>query len=222
MGDVYAEPIANEHAVHSLEHGAVWVTYKQGLAADQVAKLQTKVEGKDYMLMSPVAGLDKNVSLQAWGYQLKVDNADDTRIDEFIKDLRVNASMEPGAACSSGNTDHRPGRASSRAGGTAADDRLDRRPAATPAVAPVTGPAGRPQPASATGWLAAVLVFGLLVGLGRRPARPPPAHPGDDSAEAGFLRDMSTHHAQAVEMSMIAHAELDQPRRSSPWPPTSP
>jgi hypothetical protein len=104
MGDVYDQPIANEHAVHSLEHGAVWVTYKQGLPAAQIAELQKKVEGKDYMLMSPYAGLDKNVSVQVWGYQLKTDDVNDSRIDEFIKDTRVNASMEPGAACSSGNT----------------------------------------------------------------------------------------------------------------------
>jgi hypothetical protein len=103
-GDVYAEPIAKEHAVHSLEHGAVWVTYKQGLPADQVSTLQGKVEGQDYMLMSPVAGLEKNVSLQAWGYQLKVDTVDDPRIDEFIKALRLNATVEPGATCSSGVT----------------------------------------------------------------------------------------------------------------------
>ena len=105
MGNVYDAPIANEHAVHSLEHGAVWVTYKQGLAADQVAKLTEKVQGKEKMLMSPVAGLDKNVSLQAWGYQLKVDSADDARIDEFIKTLRVNASIEgPTALCDGGVT----------------------------------------------------------------------------------------------------------------------
>jgi hypothetical protein len=116
MGDIYTEPIANEHAVHSLEHGAVWVTYKQGLAADQVDKLKSKVEGKDYMLMSPVAGLDKNVSLQAWGYQLKVDKASDKRIDKFIKALRLNASMEPGAACSSGNTTTGPVQAASGTG----------------------------------------------------------------------------------------------------------
>ncbi|UWP79960.1 DUF305 domain-containing protein [Dactylosporangium fulvum] len=29
--------------------------------------------------------------------------------------------------------------------------------------------------------------------------------PGDASAEAGFVRDMQTHHAQAVEMSMILY-----------------
>ena len=103
-GDVYAEPIAKEHAVHSLEHGAVWVTYKQGLPADQVAKLQQRVDGQDYMLMSPVAGLEKNVSLQAWGYQLKLDSVDDPRIGEFIRALRLNATVEPNATCSSGVT----------------------------------------------------------------------------------------------------------------------
>jgi hypothetical protein len=101
-GDVYTQPIPKENAVHSLEHGAVWVTYKQGLPADQVEKLADKVKGQDYMLMSPIANLDKNVSLQAWGYQLKLDTVDDPRIDDFIKALRLNASVEPGATCSSG------------------------------------------------------------------------------------------------------------------------
>ena len=107
-GNVYDAPIANEHAVHSLEHGAVWVTYKQGLGADQVAKLQEKVQGRDYMLMSPIANLDKNISLQAWGYQLKLDNASDKRIDQFIDALRINATQEPQAGCSGGITDATP------------------------------------------------------------------------------------------------------------------
>ncbi|AEV88360.1 hypothetical protein ACWT_7350 [Actinoplanes sp. SE50] len=104
MGDVYNAPIANEHAVHSLEHGAVWITYKQGLPADQVAVLQKKVEGKDYMFMSPYTGLDKNVSVQVWGYQFKTDDVKDKRIDDFVAAGRIKASMEPGAPCSSGNT----------------------------------------------------------------------------------------------------------------------
>jgi len=104
-GDIYTQPIANEHAVHSLEHGAVWVTYKQGLPADQVAKLADRVKGKEKLLMSPVANLTNNVSLQAWGYQLKVDSVDDPRIDEFIRALRINASVEgPTAACDGGIT----------------------------------------------------------------------------------------------------------------------
>lgn len=105
MGDVYDAPIANEHAVHSLEHGAVWITYQPELPADQVEKLAAKVRGKEKMLMSPYTGLDKPVSLQAWGYQLKLDNADDARIDDFIKALRVNASVEgPTALCTQGIT----------------------------------------------------------------------------------------------------------------------
>jgi hypothetical protein len=105
MGDVYDAPIANEHAVHSLEHGAVWITYKPGLPQAQIDKLAGKVRGVEKMLMSPYDGLDKPISLQAWGYQLKVDNADDKRIDDFIKDLRVNASVEgPTALCNQGVT----------------------------------------------------------------------------------------------------------------------
>lgn len=105
MGDVYDAPIANEHAVHSLEHGAVWITYRPDLPKDQVEKLAERVRGKEKMMMSPYEGLDAPISLQAWGYQLKVDNADDERIDEFIKALRVNASIEgPNALCSSGVT----------------------------------------------------------------------------------------------------------------------
>lgn len=103
-GDVYDAPIANEHAVHSLEHGAVWITYKQGLAQNQVDVLKKKVQGQDYTLMSPYVGLDHNVSVQVWGYQLKTDDVNDPRIDEFIKDTRVVAALEPGISCSGGNT----------------------------------------------------------------------------------------------------------------------
>jgi hypothetical protein len=103
LGDVYPAAIASEHALHSMEHGAVWITYNPSLPADQVEKLAKRVRGNDYMLMSPYPELDKPISLQAWGFQLKVDNASDGRIDEFIKALRQNASLEAGTPCSSGD-----------------------------------------------------------------------------------------------------------------------
>jgi len=105
MGDVYTAQIPKEQAVHSLEHGAVWVTYRPDLPKDQVDQLASKVRDKSFLLMSPYPGLDKPVSLQAWGYQLKVDNASDTRIDAFIDALRQNATQEPQATCSGGITD---------------------------------------------------------------------------------------------------------------------
>jgi hypothetical protein len=104
MGDIYKAPIANEHAVHSLEHGAIWITYDSKLSQSQVDKLAVRVKGLEYTLMSPVDNLGSPISLQAWGYQLKVDNADDTRIDAFMRALRKNAAQEQGASCSNGIT----------------------------------------------------------------------------------------------------------------------
>lgn len=102
QGDVYDAQVPNEHAVHSLEHGAVWITYHPSLPVDQVAALADRVRGNDKMFMSPFPDLDAPISLQAWGYQLKLDWADDPRVDEFIRTLRINAGPEPQASCSGG------------------------------------------------------------------------------------------------------------------------
>jgi uncharacterized protein (DUF305 family) len=58
--------------------------------------------------------------------------------------------------------------------------------------------------------IVAALIVGLLgftigVSVGR------PNHPGDGSPEVGFARDMSVHHAQAVEMGMIAFQKASSP-----------
>jgi hypothetical protein len=104
MGDVYAAEIPKEQAVHSMEHGAVWVTYRPDLPKAQVDALAEKVRGKDYVLMSPFPGLDKAVSLQAWGFQLKLDNAADERVDQFLLGFAKAATVEPGATCGQGLT----------------------------------------------------------------------------------------------------------------------
>jgi Protein of unknown function (DUF3105)/TIR domain len=105
MGDVYDAPVAQEHVMHSLEHGAVWVTYRPDPAKSDIDKLASKVRGIPFLLMSPYPGLDAPICLQAWGYQTKVNNAGDGRIDEFILALRQNATQEPTAGCSGGITD---------------------------------------------------------------------------------------------------------------------
>ncbi|MEV0456385.1 DUF3105 domain-containing protein [Catellatospora methionotrophica] len=99
-GIVYDAPIASERAVHSLEHGAVWITYRPGTG--DVRALAAKVTGRDYLMLSPYPGQDAPISLQAWGYQLKVDRADDPRVDFFITAARQNAAPEVGAPCSGG------------------------------------------------------------------------------------------------------------------------
>jgi hypothetical protein len=97
-GTVYPDAIANENAVHSLEHGAVWITYQPGLPSDQIATLTKQVAGVDRMLMSPYPGLKSAVSLQSWDYQLFVDSASDPRIAAFIGALRFNPNTTPESA----------------------------------------------------------------------------------------------------------------------------
>ena len=101
-GTVYPQAIATENAVHSLEHGAVWITYKPGLAPAEITTLSGLVNGQDHRVMSPFPNLSSPISLQSWGYQLKVDSATDPRIQKFIDALRFNAKTTPEypASCS--------------------------------------------------------------------------------------------------------------------------
>ena len=103
-GVVYDTPVRNEHMVHALEHGAVWIAYNaDDVTGGDLDALADRVDGQPYLLMSPYPGLDKPISLQAWGHQLKVDDVDDERIDQFITALRENeyTTPEPGATCDS-------------------------------------------------------------------------------------------------------------------------
>ncbi|MFD1505007.1 DUF3105 domain-containing protein [Georgenia yuyongxinii] len=100
---IYTEPVANENAVHSLEHGAVWITYSPDLTADQVALLQDAVRGEAYALLTPYEGLDSPIVASAWGHQLRLDDAGDERIDVFLERyLQGEQTLEPGAACFGG------------------------------------------------------------------------------------------------------------------------
>jgi len=100
---VYTEPVPNENAVHSLEHGAVWITYDPSLPAADVATLQAFAANQSYVLVSPYEGLDSPVTISAWGYQLKVDSVDDERLPVFLQKYLLNPELaEVGAPCSSG------------------------------------------------------------------------------------------------------------------------
>jgi hypothetical protein len=104
-GTVYDVDIRHENAVHSLEHGAVWIAYDPDeVSGDDVAKLAGLVDGVSGRLMSPYAGLDSAVSLQSWNHQLKVDSVDDPRIEQFADFLTFNGDVEGhypeiGASC---------------------------------------------------------------------------------------------------------------------------
>ena len=101
---VYREPIENEYAVHALERGAVWVTYDPDLPADQVAQLEV-YGAEPYMLLSPWGDgdLPSPIVASAWGLQLRLDDADDVRLTDFMQYYRqAPTAPEPAAGCTGG------------------------------------------------------------------------------------------------------------------------
>ncbi|WP_046500133.1 DUF3105 domain-containing protein [Streptomyces odonnellii] len=103
QGDVYKEAIPDVNAVHSLEHGAVWVTYNDKAADADVEALAEKVGKTPYSFMSPLKEQTGTIMLSAWGKQVSVEKADDPRVDQFFtKYVQGPQTPEPGAACTGG------------------------------------------------------------------------------------------------------------------------
>lgn len=101
---VYSMPIPNETAVHSQEHGAVWITYSSTLAAPDVERLRSLARSQPYVLLSPASASPAPIVLSSWGRQLAVDSPSDPRVNTFLRAFLMSPpAPEPGAPCSGGN-----------------------------------------------------------------------------------------------------------------------
>lgn len=97
---VYTEAVPNENAVHSLEHGAIWVTYDPALGADELTALRAALPA-DHVIISPFVGLPDTIVLTGWNVQLRLDSVSDPRIPDFVAQYRNGANApEPGESCS--------------------------------------------------------------------------------------------------------------------------
>ena len=104
-GNVYTKAVPNENAVHSLEHGAVWVTYNEKATDADIKTLADKVTKTPYTLMSPDKTQSGTIMLSAWGHQLSVGKASDPRVEQFLtKYVQGAQTPEAGAPCSGGLT----------------------------------------------------------------------------------------------------------------------
>ena len=84
----YEKPIKDRHAVHSMDHGVVWITYLPDLPEKQVELLRPY--GKDnYVIVSPYPGQDAPVIATSWRVQLKLNGADDPRLRRFVDEFRI-------------------------------------------------------------------------------------------------------------------------------------
>lgn len=99
----YEEEIRSENAVHSLEHGAVWITYRPDLPKDDVDRLRGFIRRPDKVLISPIEGQGPPAVATAWANQLELDDVADPRLDQFVNEFEGSSSApEPGARCSGG------------------------------------------------------------------------------------------------------------------------
>lgn len=85
---LYEKPVQNRYAVHSLDHGVVWITYRPDLPERQVDELRP-YGGEDYVIVSPYPGQDAPVIATSWRVQLKLDGAGDPRLRRFVDQFRV-------------------------------------------------------------------------------------------------------------------------------------
>lgn len=106
---IYEEPIQTEYVVHSMEHGAVWIAYQPDLPATQVEILRDIVrqerrnQQQPLIVLAPKPGLDSPIIATAWRVQLRLDDASDERLSQFLDRFQKGPfTPEPGASCTDG------------------------------------------------------------------------------------------------------------------------
>jgi putative peptide zinc metalloprotease protein len=99
----YDTPVPSENAVHSMEHGAVWITYSPDLPASQVSTLRRLAYRQPYVLVSLYPDLPAPVVASAWGTQLFLESARDLDLEAFIQAYRLGErAPESGEPCIDG------------------------------------------------------------------------------------------------------------------------
>ena len=84
----YEEPIEDRHAVHSLDHGVVWITYRPNLPQQQMKALRP-YGNENYVILSPYPGQDAPVIATSWRVQLELDGAADPRLRRFVNQFKI-------------------------------------------------------------------------------------------------------------------------------------
>ncbi|HEY0518263.1 MAG TPA: DUF3105 domain-containing protein [Ilumatobacteraceae bacterium] len=80
----YDTSVPNERAVHSLEHGAVWITYSPDTSAADREVLKALAATGDHILVSEYKGLPSPIVATAWGKQLLLPSVNDPRLQQFV------------------------------------------------------------------------------------------------------------------------------------------
>ena len=99
----YTLPVKDTVAVHSLEHGAVWIAYRDDIDATTLASIKSRVEAETHLLASPYPNLPSPLVLTAWERYMPVNSWSDPLVNQFIRTYmgrRSPTAPEAGALCS--------------------------------------------------------------------------------------------------------------------------
>lgn len=97
----YDETVPDENAVHSLEHGAVWVAYGSDAPAEELDQIRSRADAETHLIASPYEGLPTTYVLSAWERRLELDSLGDPRFEQFLATyLRGPTTPEPEEGCS--------------------------------------------------------------------------------------------------------------------------
>lgn len=82
---VSSDEIPDMNAIHNLEHGGIWITYKN-LDEESISALEAiGARNSLSVIVSPREANDANIAVVSWGRIMKLDAVDEARITEFIR-----------------------------------------------------------------------------------------------------------------------------------------
>lgn len=93
---VHSQQFPDEMVLHNLEHGGIWISYKDPTATALAAKLAQV--GRRYatkVIVTPRPENDVPVAVAAWGHLLKLQEFDEAKIVAFITAYRGKVGPEP-------------------------------------------------------------------------------------------------------------------------------
>lgn len=104
----YDTEVIEGAATHTMEHGAVWITYNDSVDAAQLDVLRNLAEANLRLLISPYDHAEPIV-LSAWGAQLRtVESADAPELRAFIELWQSNSELPEGYASCQGSAGDPP------------------------------------------------------------------------------------------------------------------
>jgi hypothetical protein len=102
---VYDAPVADELAVHDIEHGGIWIAY-DATALDDAEVKALAAQVPDNGIMTPYPDLRAPVVVTSWERQLDLDAVDDPRLTTFVDTYENNPiAPESGLVSCSGGVD---------------------------------------------------------------------------------------------------------------------